>query len=195
MNIGYIYILKSQYGYKIGKTISVPNRVYIFTIKLPFEVSVVYTARVYQYNNVEKALHEMYKDKNIRGEWFNLTDGDVDEIKKVCEEKKVKKDMYVNLKSMKSKIDPRSYLKIKTDLNRYEFELMVSACRSIKYDSEFSYKEQLLSELYHYIIDDEYFHQGKVNMNLFLHKLENGDEEYHKTLWSKIWLYNHRYDG
>lgn len=194
-NIGYIYVLKSQYGYKIGKTISVPNRIYTFTIKLPFDINIVYSEKVDQYHKVETALHRMYKDKNIKGEWFSLAESDIVDIKKVCEEKAVKKNTHEKLKHIKTEIDPRAHFKIKTNLSRDEFYTVASIGRLLKYDFKFTYKEQLLGEFYHYIVDDSNFHPGRVDMNLLLQKLENGDEEYHKILWSKIWLYTYRFDG
>ena len=32
-------------------------------------------------NSFEQALHQSYADKRIRGEWFNLTDKEVQELK------------------------------------------------------------------------------------------------------------------
>jgi hypothetical protein len=35
--------------------------------------------------SIEKALHETFRNKNIRGEWFNLNQTEIDEIVKTLE--------------------------------------------------------------------------------------------------------------
>lgn len=84
-SIGYIYIIRSEHGYKIGKTKNYTDRMKIFGVKLPFEWSV---HRIYQLNNyhtVETELHNLYDKNNVNGEWFSLTDDDLGKIDKIID--------------------------------------------------------------------------------------------------------------
>jgi Meiotically up-regulated gene 113 len=78
---GFIYILKSEFGYKIGKTKKPKERHAHFTVKLPFNFEKVFEIEVTGYHQREKDLHDLYNLKRINGEWFNLTDSDLIKIK------------------------------------------------------------------------------------------------------------------
>ncbi len=81
---GYIYVIKSDYGYKIGKTKSLKNRSQLFSVKLPFEFEIAFTFFTQDYSFLENFLHQMFKHKRINGEWFDLDAGDLSYIKKHC---------------------------------------------------------------------------------------------------------------
>lgn len=81
---GYIYVIKSDYGYKIGKTKSLKNRSQLFSVKLPFDFDMVFTFFTSDYSSLESALHNMFKHKRTNGEWFNLDTGDLSDIEKHC---------------------------------------------------------------------------------------------------------------
>ncbi|MCG6146630.1 GIY-YIG nuclease family protein [Leptospira bandrabouensis] len=78
---GFIYILKSEFGYKIGKTKKPKERHAHFTVKLPFNFEKVFEIEVIGYHQREKDLHDLYNVKRINGEWFNLTESDLIKIK------------------------------------------------------------------------------------------------------------------
>lgn len=82
--IGYIYVIKTIYGFKIGKTKNLRNRMNVFGVQLPFKYILVYDAKIINYHYVEKMLHDKFKHKHINGEWFNLTPEDLEEIKRLC---------------------------------------------------------------------------------------------------------------
>jgi len=82
---GYIYLLKSDYGYKIGKSKNPKNRNNIFSVKLPFEVEMIKTIKVENYHQVEKDLHKHFEDKHLNGEWFDLTKEEIDEFERIVE--------------------------------------------------------------------------------------------------------------
>ena len=77
---GYVYIIQSDYGYKIGKTTDIKQRLNDFGVKLPFKHwlhSYVYTEN---YSELEKELHDYFSDIRLNGEWFDLKDADFEEI-------------------------------------------------------------------------------------------------------------------
>lgn len=78
---GFVYVIRSSYGYKIGKTKRMKQRSQLFSVKLPFEIEVVHYAWFEDYSRAELALHQRFKTKRLNGEWFQLTHGDVEEIK------------------------------------------------------------------------------------------------------------------
>ena len=81
-DIGYIYILKSEYGYKIGKSIKVKDRIALFNVKLPFEFDIEGYYKVVNMSATETYLHKKYGYKRLEGEWFDLSEDDVYTLKK-----------------------------------------------------------------------------------------------------------------
>lgn len=61
--------------FKIGKSLSPLTREKTLLSEKPI-LSLRYVCK----RDVEKELHAKYADKNVRGEWFNLTDEDITEI-------------------------------------------------------------------------------------------------------------------
>lgn len=79
---GYVYVVKSPTGaYKIGKSKDPDNRLRTFSVKLPFEVEYVCVIPTDDMNGLERDLHSRFSDKRENGEWFNLTDTDIQYIK------------------------------------------------------------------------------------------------------------------
>ncbi len=84
--IGYIYLMKSDHGYKIGKSSKLPQRVKQIGIQLPFEHECIYSSKVKNYHKIEKFFHKHFSSKHINGEWFDLTEEDVVFIKAYTKE-------------------------------------------------------------------------------------------------------------
>jgi Meiotically up-regulated gene 113 len=78
---GYIYVLHSEYGYKIGKTVSLKDRTRLFSVKLPFKFDIALSGYVANYSKVEADLHRMFKKKRLEGEWFDLAEEDLGAIR------------------------------------------------------------------------------------------------------------------
>ncbi len=78
---GYVYLILSPYGYKIGKTKRMKERSQLFSVKLPFEIEVVHYKWFEDYSRAEAALHQRFKEKRLDGEWFRLTPADVQAVK------------------------------------------------------------------------------------------------------------------
>jgi len=71
----YTYIMKSHDLHKIGRAIDVDNRLKGFLTGNPY-IELVKTID----GNHEKKLHTLFKDKRVKGEWFNLSQEDIDSI-------------------------------------------------------------------------------------------------------------------
>lgn len=75
--IGFVYLIKSPYGYKIGKTIQIHDRLKLFNVKLPFKWELVSYIICESHGEMESQFHLNWKDKNLNGEWFILTNEDI----------------------------------------------------------------------------------------------------------------------
>jgi hypothetical protein len=77
VDFGFVYIIKSGLGYKIGMTKSIHNRTRVFNVKLPihWDFEKVYCLK--DYKLLEKFLHSKFEHKKINGEWFNLSEEDL----------------------------------------------------------------------------------------------------------------------
>jgi hypothetical protein len=82
---GFVYLIWSQYGYKIGKAVNVKSRTKLFEVKLPFPIRIEHYAKFSDYTQAERSLHLHFQDKRLEGEWFSLTDDDVAFIKTLGE--------------------------------------------------------------------------------------------------------------
>jgi hypothetical protein len=78
---GYVYVIKSDHGYKIGKTKRMKDRAQLFSVKLPFPIEVVHYAWFDDYSATETELHRLFQSKRLGGEWFDLSPHDLDRIK------------------------------------------------------------------------------------------------------------------
>jgi len=79
--VGYVYLVWSEHGIKIGKSVNVKQRTRLFSVKLPFPIKVEHYAKFSDYSQAERTLHEHFHSQRLDGEWFNLSDADVELIK------------------------------------------------------------------------------------------------------------------
>lgn len=81
---GYIYVLGSNEGfYKIGLTKREPDeRILEFSPALPFKTHLEVTIWSEDMYVLEKELHRVFKNKKTNGEWFKLSENDLDYIRK-----------------------------------------------------------------------------------------------------------------
>jgi len=91
-DFGYIYFVKSQYGYKIGKAKDLSKRLRTFDVKLPFETECKYYFRTHNMRLSEMATHDYFKDYRLNGEWFNITNIQISEY---CKGNGIKLSEYV----------------------------------------------------------------------------------------------------
>lgn len=75
---GYVYVLSGGGYYKIGFSKHVNVRVKQISPKLPFDVKLVCTIETDDMVRAEAYLHGKYASKRAKGEWFALTDEDLE---------------------------------------------------------------------------------------------------------------------
>jgi hypothetical protein len=81
-NPGYVYLIKNSEGhYKIGKSVNPSKRIESLGVVLPFPIEAVHIISSNRMSKLEKELHGRFEDKHIAGEWFELTQDDVEYIK------------------------------------------------------------------------------------------------------------------
>ena len=77
---GFVYLIKSPYGYKIGKTKNMKQRSQLFSVKLPFAIEILRYGWFDDYSSAEAQFHREYAHKRLEGEWFNLNEAEIDAI-------------------------------------------------------------------------------------------------------------------
>lgn len=83
---GYVYVIcdyERTGDCKIGRSKDWQKRLNNFEVKLPFNFHVIAIIPCRDMFKAERQLHKQYADKRTNGEWFNLSDQDIDEIKKI----------------------------------------------------------------------------------------------------------------
>ena len=79
---GFVYLLQSPTSaYKIGRASNPHNRLKTFGVQLPFEVEFIALIQTDDMHNLERELHALFDNKRINGEWFALTQQDVEYIR------------------------------------------------------------------------------------------------------------------
>ena len=87
---GYVYVIKQSGDYKIGVTKDIRKRLSTIQMSTPKPVQLVHSfyiggiyADAYEW---EKALHQRFSKRKIRGEWFRLTNTDVKWLRQLNDE-------------------------------------------------------------------------------------------------------------
>lgn len=82
-NNGFVYIIKEKdtNNYKIGKTNNLKSRFDVFEVKLPFEFEVIHVIHCDNYHRAETAFHNLFKNRHANGEWYELSQIEVDWLK------------------------------------------------------------------------------------------------------------------
>jgi len=78
---GVVYVLKSAYGYKVGRTRNIPQRMRAFGVQLPFAYSIQLCAWFDDCHSAERYYHKLFASKRINGEWFDLNETDISLIR------------------------------------------------------------------------------------------------------------------
>ncbi|MCW5640959.1 MAG: GIY-YIG nuclease family protein [Rhodoferax sp.] len=78
---GVVYVLKSAYGYKVGRTRNVPARMRAFGVHLPIIYTIPLCAWFDDCHEAETRYHQIFASKRINGEWFDLTEQDLHQIR------------------------------------------------------------------------------------------------------------------
>ena len=78
---GYIYLMHMNGVYKIGKTTNVQFRHYCIQGFMPYPVDLIHSFPVECMSYEEWKLHKKYERWRMNGEWFQLSEFEVNEIK------------------------------------------------------------------------------------------------------------------
>lgn len=78
---GYVYLIKCSEYYKIWMTKNIETRVKAIISQNPHESELVHYYKCDYYSKEERRLHNMFKSKHYKWEWFFLDKEDVDYIK------------------------------------------------------------------------------------------------------------------
>jgi len=81
-----IYIIKTNEFYKIGITNNIKRRIKEIEALNPFKIELILYKKLLYSKTVEAFLHAEFRDKNIKGEWFNLSELDLMFIKSKLEQ-------------------------------------------------------------------------------------------------------------
>lgn len=79
-----IYVVESGGLYKIGSTSDIKSRLNVIKTSSPLDVNLNYTIPIpmaINYRDIEKALHHMFIDSHVKGEWYRLGMKDIAKIK------------------------------------------------------------------------------------------------------------------
>lgn len=78
---GFVYILHSGGSFKIGRTNDLGKRITQISPIMPHPVELVHSIKSEDCLELESRLHEHFSSKRLNGEWFALTQEDVEYIK------------------------------------------------------------------------------------------------------------------
>lgn len=83
---GWVYIVRGKEDeYKIGMTAREPGkRLAEFTPKLPFATELIITIESDDALGLESYIHSMFDDERINGEWFKLTEPNLEWIRRLA---------------------------------------------------------------------------------------------------------------
>lgn len=80
---GFVYFIQEDFSdrVKIGKTENLEQRMETFGVKLPFQIKLIHSIVSENHNYTEKLFHIHFSDRHTNGEWFELSDKDIQWIK------------------------------------------------------------------------------------------------------------------
>lgn len=117
---GSVYLIKCNDFIKIGITKRSPGRrMSSMQVGLPFDLELVCSFKVNNYEEIEKELHAQYAEKHKRGEWYRLEANDIEQIKaklKACMALPLTTKLTLFESKSLSLISPHSNV----DLNEYQ---------------------------------------------------------------------------
>jgi len=79
---GFVYLMKSGKHLKIGRSTCAERREFELRILLPEKLELIHKIKTDDPSGIEKYWHDRFKDKRIRGEWFDLSTADIRAFKR-----------------------------------------------------------------------------------------------------------------
>lgn len=74
---GYVYVIRSGDAHKIGKAVNVEQRYWQIEPAPPYPIRLIHTIRTTNHHALESQLHTFFEAKRLNGEWFSLSDEDI----------------------------------------------------------------------------------------------------------------------
>lgn len=88
---GYVYVIKVDKYYKIGISTN-PDKRYAGMLSLPWPIEETVRIQTSNMLGLENYLHNKYEDKHVNGEWFELSEVDVQWIANNASDKLLPKE-------------------------------------------------------------------------------------------------------
>lgn len=82
---GYVYVLKMGEYYKIGRSKDVTKRLESIGLLMPITPTLIHTIKTDDMEYAERYMHERFAECRVNGEWFALTDAQIEWICSVTE--------------------------------------------------------------------------------------------------------------
>ena len=79
---GHVYLLMFGAEYKIGSSNNVERRFREIKTQMPYDGKIIHAIATSDPSGIETYWHQFFKDKRLKGEWFNLSTNDVAYFKK-----------------------------------------------------------------------------------------------------------------
>ena len=80
---GFVYLIKCNEWYKIGKAKNVNSRLSGLQTGSPYLLELLHAIHCKDYSRAESYLHNVFADRRGLGEWFELTENDIEKIKAI----------------------------------------------------------------------------------------------------------------
>ena len=80
MKQGYVYFLKCNQYVKIGRTKNMKSRMKVYRVESPFNAKLIHSIKTNDCFYLEKYFHKIFNSKRVKGEWFELTNQDINDI-------------------------------------------------------------------------------------------------------------------
>lgn len=77
----YIFHMEGTDFYKIGYSNNIEKRLQTLQVSSPFNLSVIWQLKIWFPQEAERYLHQLFKEKKVKNEWFMLSQDDLDVIK------------------------------------------------------------------------------------------------------------------
>ena len=78
---GYVYVIRIDEFYKIGISKNIKNRIRNIESSSPRQTELIFSKKFDNYLKIEETLHERFKNKQVKNEWFKLTEDDLTYIR------------------------------------------------------------------------------------------------------------------
>jgi predicted Zn-ribbon and HTH transcriptional regulator len=79
-----VYLVKSSNAYKIGITANIRQRLAVIQIHHPWPISLVGHWESVHAAALEQYLKHVFSEKHLRGEWFELSADDIDQLQTIA---------------------------------------------------------------------------------------------------------------